>query len=87
MFKKTIAVGPFDPAEFWVTGGGVFTEARHLAGCVTVLGRTSDDAAAGLEMHRESFVADCRIPDMATVACWSLRRSLQVDCSACRGRL
>lgn len=66
MFKKTIAVGPFDPAEFWVTGG-LCAVARHLAVCATLLGRMSGDAAT-LETQLESCVADRRIPAMATAA-------------------
>lgn len=61
MFKNTMAVGPFDPTEFCVTGG-VCTVARHLAAWVkAVLGRTRGDTDdVGRAMLRESFVADCR---------------------------
>lgn len=61
MFRNTIAVGPFDPAESCVTGG-VCTVARHLAaGVVLLLGSRSGDADdVDREMPLESFVADCR---------------------------
>lgn len=66
MFRKTIAVGPFDPTEFWVTGG-LCAVARHLAGCATLLGKISDDAG-DLDINLDSFVADCRVPAMVMAA-------------------
>lgn len=69
MFIKTMAVGPFDPAEFCVTGG-VCTVAKHLAAvCVALLGGRSGDArelVRGTRKLLESCVADCRRA-MATV--------------------
>lgn len=63
MFIKTIAVGPFEPAEFCVTGG-VCTVARHLAVvCVALFGRRSGNArepVRGTRKLLESCVADCR---------------------------
>lgn len=69
MFMKTIAVGPFEPAEFCVTGG-VCTVARHLAVVWVALFETrSGDAPElirGIRKLLESCVADCRRA-MATV--------------------
>lgn len=58
MFMKTMAVGPFDPAEFCVTGG-LCTEARHLADCPALFCRMSGDAVCR-EMLLESPDTDCR---------------------------
>lgn len=58
MFMKTMAVGPFDPAEFCVTGG-LCTEARHLADCPAPFRRLSGDAVCR-EMLLESPDTDCR---------------------------
>lgn len=61
MFRKTIAVGPLDPAEFCVTGG-VWTDARHLDAWVAFLGKTSGDTVVdGRDRLLESLVADDRI--------------------------
>lgn len=65
MFIKTMAVGPFDPAEFCVTGG-LFTEARHLADCPAPFRRLSGDAVCRA-MLLESPDTDCR-KAMATAA-------------------
>lgn len=60
MFRNTIAVGPFDPTEFCVTGG-VCMVARHRVAVVLFFGKRSGDAdVVGSEMLLESFVADCR---------------------------
>lgn len=57
---KTIAVGPFDPAEFCVTGG-LCVVARHLAVWAGLFGRRSGDPREVVrEMLLESIVADCR---------------------------
>lgn len=58
MFMKTMAVGPFDPAEFCVTGG-LCTEARHLADCPALFRRLSGDAVCRA-MLLESPDTDCR---------------------------
>lgn len=65
MFMKTIAVGPFDPAEFCVTGG-LCTEARHLVDWPALFGRMSGEAVCR-DMLLESPDTDCR-KAMATAA-------------------
>lgn len=53
---KTMAVGPFEPAEFWVTGG-LCTEARHLADCPVLFCKSSGDAVCREIL--ESPATDC----------------------------
>lgn len=77
MFKNTMAVGPFDPAEFCVTGG-VCTVARHLAAWAALLGRRSDDAdEAGRDKLFESLVADCRSA-MATMSVGNIMEEYRI---------
>lgn len=50
MFIKTIAVGPFDPVAFWVTGGA--TVASPLFCCFVCVGHNEDvGVAAYLEIE------------------------------------
>jgi hypothetical protein len=56
MFMKTMAVGPFDPAEFCVTGG-LCTEARHLADCPALFCKSCDVVCREI---LESPATDCR---------------------------
>lgn len=57
MFMKTMAVGPFDPAELCVTGG-LCTDARHLADFAALFCKDSGDAVCREIL--ESPATDCR---------------------------
>lgn len=82
IFMKTMAVGPFDPVEFCVTGG-LCIEARHLADCPALFGRMSGDAVCR-ERLLESPATDCRkamAAAAASVGWWNGHRIFG-DCNS-----